>query len=117
MRKSAAFLTLAAGFIGVNAFAACENPSMIQSMPDGSTASMDDMIAAQTAVKNYMAEMEAYLACLNEDIEASGDDAAAEFRSLMVTRYNTAVTELETIAAAFNEQLQAYRAANPSDEE
>ena len=75
---------------------------------------MEEMIAAQSAVKIYMAEMEAYLACLNEDIEASGDDAPAEFRSLMVTRYNTAVAELETVAAAFNGQLEAYRAANPS---
>lgn len=116
MKKSAAFLTLAAGLVSLHAFAACENPSMVQTIPDGSTASMDDMIAAQTAVKAYMAEMETYLACLNEDIEASGEDAAAEFRSLMVTRYNTAVTELEAVAAAFNEQLQAYRAANPSDQ-
>jgi hypothetical protein len=110
------YLTLAAGLVSLNAFASCEHPSMIHSMPDGSTATMDDMIAAQTAVKTYMADMETYLACLNEDIEASGEDAAAEFKTLMVTRYNTAVTELETVAAAFNQQLQAYRAANPSDE-
>jgi len=116
MRIAASYLTLAAGLISFNAFAACEQPSMLQSMPEGSTSSMDDMITAQTAVKTYMSEMETYLACLNEDIEASGDDSAAEFKTLMVTRYNTAVVELETVAAAFNEQLQAYRTANPSDE-
>lgn len=117
MIKPAAFLALALGFASLNAFAACENPTMVQSMPDGATSTMDDMIAAQAAVRTYMEAMETYLACLNEDIEASGDDAAAEFRSLMVTRYNTAVTELETVAASFNEQLQAYRTANPSDGE
>jgi hypothetical protein len=32
----------------------------------------------------------------------------------MVTRHNTAVTEMETVAAAFNDQVKAYRAANPA---
>jgi hypothetical protein len=33
----------------------------------------------------------------------------------MVTRHNSAVAEMETVAAAFNEQLGAYREANPSN--
>jgi hypothetical protein len=115
MRISAACLTLATGLLSLNAFAACENPSMILTLPDGATASLDEMVAAQTAVKTYMTDMETYLACLNEDIEATGDDAASEFKTLMVTRYNTAVVELETVAAAFNQQLQAYRSANPEE--
>ena len=117
MKKPAAFLVLATGFLSFSAFAACENPTMMQSLPDGESASLDEMVSAQAVVKTYMSDMETYLACLNEDIEATGDDAAAEFKTLMVTRYNTAVVELETVAAAFNEQLQAYRAANPSDAE
>jgi hypothetical protein len=32
----------------------------------------------------------------------------------MVNRHNSGVTEMETVAAAFNEQIKAYRAANPS---
>ena len=117
MRIPAGCLALAASFVGFNAFAACENPTIIQSLPEGETATLDEMVAAQNSVKEYMTEMDTYLACLNEDIEAAGDDAAEEFQTLMVTRYNTAVVELETVAAAFNQQLQAYRAANPSEEE
>jgi hypothetical protein len=116
MRISAACLTLATSLLSLNAFAACENPSMVLELPDGASASLDEMVAAQAAVKTYMGEMETYLACLNGDIEATGDDAASEFKTLMVTRYNTAVVELETVAAAFNQQLQAYRSANPENE-
>jgi hypothetical protein len=93
-------------------FAACEQPSMV-AVPDGATTTMDELLAAQTSVKNYMAQMEIYLACLNEELETAGDDAPAEFKSLMVNRHNSAVTEMETVAAAFNEQVQAYRAAHP----
>lgn len=93
---------------------ACENPPMV-AIPDGAAASLDEMVAAQNGVREYMATMEDYLTCLNEELEAGGEEAPAEFKSLMVTRHNSAVAEMETVAAAFNEQLGAYREANPSN--
>lgn len=105
-------LVLVSGF-AVSAFA-CENPSMV-AVPDGAVATLDEMVAAQNGVREYMAAMEDYLACLNEELESGGDEAPAEFKTLMVTRHNNAVTEMETIAAAFNEQLGAYREAHPSE--
>ena len=116
MKISVLGLVAAAGCFSVSAFAACEQPSMV-SVPDGATASMDELLAAQGDVKAYMSEMEGYLACLNEELEGAGEDAPAEFKSLMVNRHNSGVTEMETVAAAFNEQVQAYRAANPEEAE
>jgi hypothetical protein len=84
------------------------------SIPDGKAATMDQLLTAQGAIKTYMAAMEEYIACLDGELEAKGEDATAEFKSLMVTRHNTAVTEMETVAAAFNDQVKAYRAANPA---
>jgi hypothetical protein len=105
----------AAAILGTtSAFATCENPTMI-SVPDGTTSTMDELLAAQANVKTYMAAMEKYLACLNDELEAGGEDAPAEFKSLMVTRHNSAVTEMEAVAAQFNEQVQAYKAANPDE--
>jgi hypothetical protein len=101
--------------IASSAHAACENPDMVE-VPDGATATMDDLLAVQASVKEYMESMEQYLACLNEGLEAAGEDAPAEFKTLMITRHNTAVTEMETIAAKFNEEVQAYRAANPDEQ-
>jgi hypothetical protein len=115
MRDWASCLLLTASFFSISAFAACENPTMVQ-VPDGATATMDQLLEVQGSVKAYMAAMEEYLACINDEIDAAGDDAPAEFKSLMVTRHNTAVTEMETVAASFNEQVQAYRAANPASE-
>lgn len=104
----------AAIFATTSAFGACENPSMV-TVPDGATSTMDQLLAAQTDVKTYMAAMEEYLACLNDELEAAGEDAPAEFKSLMVTRHNSAVTEMEAVAAQFNQQVQAYKAANPEE--
>ena len=95
-------------------FAACDNPP-VASVPDGATATMDQLLQAQADVKTYVAAMETYLACLTEELETAGDDAPAEFKSLMTTRYNTAVSEMEAVAQAFNDQVRAYRAANPSE--
>jgi hypothetical protein len=71
---------------------------------------MEQLLTAQGEIKTYMAAMEVYLACLNGELEAKGD----EFKSLMVTRHNAAVTEMESVAAAFNDQVKAYKAANPA---
>lgn len=96
------------------AFAAaadCENPAVI-SVPDGKSATLEQMVAAQGEVKAYQTAMNDFLACLDKELEARGDKATDEYKSLMVTRHNDAVTEMETVAAAFNEQVRAYKAAN-----
>jgi hypothetical protein len=115
MRVSLAIGSLiTAGIFASTASANCDQPSIV-AVPEGDNSTMEVLLAAQTNVKDYMAAMEAYIACINEELEAAGEDAAASFKSLMVTRHNTAVAEMETLAAAFNEQVQAYRAANPQD--
>lgn len=111
MKTTMRFGIAIAAFFALGAMA-CETPSMVN-VPDGSQASMDEMVTAQQQVKDYVAAMEEYLACINEELEAAGEDAPEEYKSLMVTRHNTAVGEMEAVAAAFNEQVQAYKAANP----
>jgi hypothetical protein len=94
------------------AAAACENPKMV-TLPDGKTSTTDQMIAAQTVVKSYMAAMTEYLACIDDEASAKGEDAPSDYKALMVTRHNAAVAEMESVAAAFNDQLKAYKAAQP----
>jgi hypothetical protein len=91
---------------------ACETPSMVATMPDGKAATMNEMISAQQAVKAYEAAMNDYLACIDKDLKAAGDDAPNEFKGLMANRHNAAVTEMEAVAGAFNEQVRAYKAAH-----
>ena len=75
---------------------------------------MDHLLAAQGQVKSYMAAMQNYLACIDKEMDAKGDDATAEYKSLMVNRHNSAVSEMESVAGAFNDQIKAFKAANPT---
>ena len=74
---------------------------------------MEELLSAQSAVRDYMAAMETYLSCVNEELAAAGDDAPAEYKSIMFSRHNAAVAEMEAVAASFNEEVQAFKEANP----
>jgi len=104
--------TILCGY-GTMAFAACEAPAPV-AIPDGATATREQMLAAQAEVRAYSAAMNEFIACIDSEGEAQGEQAPAEFKSLIIERHNAAVTELEGVAAAFNEQLKAFRAANPT---
>lgn len=102
---------VAAGF--VQAAQACESPTVVN-IPDGKSSTMEQMLAAQAQVKAYQAAMNEFLACIDAEVTAQGENAPAEFTSLMDARHNAAIAEMEAVAAAFNEQIRAYRAANPA---
>ena len=115
MKFFAKFVALSAGIFALPVFAQqCENPAVVD-IPDGATATLDAMLEAQTGVRTYLEDMEVYLACLNEEIEAQDDDTPEEISSLMIDRYNNGVTEMETVAETFNDQRVAYQEANASE--
>ncbi len=72
---------------------ACTRPSAPSSIPDGATASKEDMLAAKKAVDAFKSGMEEYLAC--EKIGAKKDAGAAE---------------LIKVADRFNAQVKAFKA-------
>ena len=92
---------------------ACESPSPV-AIPDGATATREQMLAAQAEVKAYQAAMNEFVACIDSEADAAGEQAPAEFKSLMVERHNAAVAEMEGVADAFNVALRAFRTANPA---
>ena len=95
---------------------ACEYPSRVD-IPDGDTASKDEMIEGQRNVKSYVATMEAYLKCLVDEEKAARaqlEEMSAEDEQLredmLNKKYNAAVDEMENVAARFNAEVQAYKA-------
>jgi hypothetical protein len=100
---------LAAAFAG--SALACDYPPLV-AIPDADDSTMDDMVAAQEGIRAYMESMDAYLTCVNEELEAAGDDAPDEFKAIMVSRHNAAVTEMEAVAESWNEQRTAFLEAN-----
>lgn len=93
------------------AFAACAYPPEV-AIPDGKSASKAEMQAASAAVKDYMAKVEDYLACLDKEEADLGDAVTEEQKQLHTSRHNAAVDALNAVAARYNEQVQAYKKAS-----
>ncbi len=106
------FLIALLASCGAASALACDYPPLV-TIPTGEEATMEELLTAQAGVKDYMAAMEVYLACVNNELSAAGDDAPAEYKSVMFSRHNAAVAEMEAIAASFNEEVQAFKEANP----
>ncbi len=95
---------------------ACDYPTRV-TIPSGSTASKEEMIAGQRDVKAFVASMETYLDCLVEEektTRAQLDDLSPEDEQMredmLNKKYNAAVEEMEKMAARFNEEVQTYKA-------
>lgn len=108
-----------AGLFGASfANAECVYPKAPASIPDGSTATEQEMVDGMKAVKEYNNQVTAYLNCLDMEMQARIDAAGAEappdqiaqIKAIQAKRHNAAVEELEGHAARFNEQVKVYKA-------
>ena len=93
---------------------ACDPPAEIN-IPPGDEATLDEMLAAQTGVREYLAAMEVYLVCMDGEIEALGEETSEEDRTAMVEQYNTGVDRMEEVAADFNEARQQFQEASTAE--
>jgi hypothetical protein len=109
MRKISSFLLGCTVTLGMaTAKGACTFPDEVD-IPDGATASEEQMLAGRDAVQQYMATMNEYLSCLDEEATAVTEEETPEQKQMHVARHNAAVEQMETLAAQFNEQLRAYK--------
>jgi hypothetical protein len=97
--------------------AECNYPKEPDALPDGATATQEQMVEGMKAVKEYNNQVTAYLSCLDQEmnarVEAAGPDAPAEqveqIRAIHTKRHNAAVEALESTAARFNEQVKTFK--------
>lgn len=93
------FLSLCLWATTPAAMAACETPSLTITIPDGKSASAEEMNRAQAAVSAYVAAGEAYIECVDSE---QGRNQAERVRNAMLD-------DMEKIAGAFNRQLRVFR--------
>ena len=101
--------------------ATCIYPRAPDRVPDGSTATYDEMVAAQKAVKQFNEDIDAYNSCLDLEmttLEQSGtydETRLAELRAMQAKKNNAAVDEVQALADRFNEQLRIFKARDKQD--
>lgn len=111
---------IAALAAGGQAYAACTYPPPPDKLPDGATASRDEMLAGKKKVTEFDAAISEYNTCLQKEADEAvaklaADDKEREnkkkdIQNMADQKHNAAVEADEQIAARFNEQLRAYNA-------
>jgi len=98
--------------LGASTAVACDYPGEADfAVPNGATATKDQMIATQGNVKTYVQAVEGYLACLDKKQADAGEELTKEQQAIYSLRYNAAVDAMETVADQFNAALGEYKNA------
>jgi hypothetical protein len=124
MKTLFAFAALAA-LMGGPVFADCSYPTPPDKLPDGNTATLDEMVAAQKQVKEYDKAINAYVECLKLEQQAAeakvGDkdkmtpEQKADIerlQRLQIQKHNAAIDQLQSVADRFNEQVRVFKSKN-----
>ena len=122
MKNLIKFAVVSIAFVLPAIAIACEYPER-PDLPDGSSAAKDDMIAAQKAVKEFLANVDGYLICIEKeektavdemdlDPENEEDQEALKRRDELLTkRFDAANEEKFMLGEKWNQQVRAYNAA------
>ena len=96
---------------------ACDYPER-PAIPDGSTASKDEMMAAKNDVSTFLAGVDEYLTCIESSEKAAvavmEDPDPAELQrrdDLLGKKFDAANDEKALVGEEFNQQVRAYNAA------
>jgi hypothetical protein len=111
-------LAAVAALLGGPAYAACPYPAPPHQIPDGRTATLQEMRDGQKAVDDYNAAIDVYVKCLDaesdEAIAKAGDQLTDqqkdERRRITLQRHNAAIYQRSEIGARFTEQMRIFSA-------
>lgn len=118
---------LAAGIlVAASPTIACDYPERPQ-IPDGAAATRDEMITASGDVKAYLAKVDEFLNCIEDEEKAaldamdnlSEEEKAAETQrrsDMLDKRFEAANEEKALVGEMFNQQVREYNSKRKEDE-
>jgi hypothetical protein len=100
------------------AFADCAYPHAPSHLPDGSVATLAQMLTAQKAVQTYNTRMMTYLHCIKQQQDHTIVKAStkltkkqiAKMEEMEIQKNNAAVDQLKSVANQFNAQVKIFEA-------
>jgi hypothetical protein len=120
---AAALLLASVGFAQAQTGSSCVYPQPPRSIPDGNTATYDEMVEAHKTIRQYDADVRTYAVCLELElkslVESQGVDDARrqELEAMYASRNNAAIDQVQAVVDAFNQQLRIYRAREQEQEQ
>lgn len=95
---------------------ACDYPER-PAIPDGATASKDELLAAKDAIQAYMADVDTYLQCIESEETAAiaelDNPSPEELQrrdDILNKKFDAANEEKVLLGEQFNQQIRAYNA-------
>ena len=117
MNKLTRILTVASFIAAAPAAFACDYPAKPDTLPDGATATKEEMLEGVKAINAYQEAMTTYLACIEADevvaaqaLEDGDEEGKARRKEMFNQKYNAAVDEQTMVVEEFNAQIRAYKA-------
>ncbi|HEY8538784.1 MAG TPA: hypothetical protein VIL28_07945 [Steroidobacteraceae bacterium] len=113
MKKSVVLRCIAAFAFAcaASAQADCVFPKAPATIPDGKTATEEEMLAAMNAFKAYNEAVNEYGKCLDEETKskAAGTAQLMQLKQMQAKKLNAAMDELQAKAKLFNEQVRIFK--------
>ena len=112
MIRVAGLAVLASLAMPALAFAACDIGMAAPTVPDGTKATQDQLVAAGQQVKAFNAAVVAYQSCLEkEEQEATAAQTETpDTKKARVKKFNDAGDAAQKAGEAFNAQVRAFKA-------
>ena len=95
---------------------ACDYPDR-PGIPDGATASKEELLAAKDAIQAYMADVDTYLQCIESEEKAAiaelDNPSPEELQrrdDMLNKKFDAANEEKALLGEQFNQQIRAYNA-------
>ena len=95
---------------------ACDYPASPKNLPDGSSATKEEMLAGVKVIATYQENMSTYLSCIDaEEVVAmqaladDDEDGKQQRKSMFDKKYNAAVEEQTRTVERFNAEIRAYK--------
>jgi hypothetical protein len=100
------------------AYADCPYPAAPDKLPDGATATLQDMLAGQKTVADYNKAVNEYVACIDKEVadaiakggEQIKPEQKADMQRVETQKHNAAIDRLQSVADRFNEQVKVFKA-------
>jgi len=107
-------LLLASTLASTGALADCTYPKAPDA-PDAKTATQPEMVAAMTAFKQYNADVDAYVTCLDEETtakvkDAGGAGAIMQIKAMQSKKKSSAMDERAAKIEIFNKAVREFKA-------
>ena len=106
----AAAVFFSALLLASGAGAVCADPPRAPAMPQGATASDEDMKEGREALQKYVNILQNYQACVAQQIKDAPPDTKPEVKQQWQANADAAIDAAHSIADVYSIQLRAFKA-------